>query len=182
VASVWRARVLFWLQKSARGVGLREATLVAARVGDGGLARKRETAQCEGTPRGTPPGNGWYVEGPVEGHLLVEGAPDRGSPRPSRVGGEIGLGPSDRSALAVGPRWATGALELRRSRVGSSEQLLRVREAVGRSGSRGVKLLGPPLLQSCGSHAKLGFSSLKCGLQMSARRISDGCAPEPSGF
>jgi len=32
------ARALFWLQKSARGVWLREATSVAAGVGDGGLA------------------------------------------------------------------------------------------------------------------------------------------------
>jgi len=35
------ARVPFWLQKSARGVGLREAILVAAGVGDGGLAGLR---------------------------------------------------------------------------------------------------------------------------------------------
>jgi hypothetical protein len=31
------------LQKSARGVGLREAILVAARVGDGGLAPRQQT-------------------------------------------------------------------------------------------------------------------------------------------
>jgi hypothetical protein len=35
----WRARVPYWLQKSARGVGLREAASVVAEVGDGGLAR-----------------------------------------------------------------------------------------------------------------------------------------------
>jgi len=38
------ARALFWLQKSARSVGPREATSVAAGVGDGGLALERETA------------------------------------------------------------------------------------------------------------------------------------------
>jgi hypothetical protein len=101
---VWCARVPFWLQKSARGVGLREATLVAAGVGDGGLAGKRETADGEWTSRATSPGNGCRGEGPVEGHLLVEGVPGRGNPQSSRVGGGIGLGPSDRSALrASGP-------------------------------------------------------------------------------
>lgn len=117
MASVWRARVSFWLQKSAGGVGLREATLVAARVGDGGLARKWETAQSKRTSGGTPPGNGGHAKGPVEGHLLVEGALGRGSSQPSRAGGGIGLGLSDRPALASGPggrqgRQSYGALGL----------------------------------------------------------------------
>jgi hypothetical protein len=33
------------LQKSARGVGLREAILVAARAGDGGLALRQQTVE-----------------------------------------------------------------------------------------------------------------------------------------
>jgi hypothetical protein len=41
------ARVSFCLQKSTRGVWLREATLVAAEVGDGGLARRWETTESE---------------------------------------------------------------------------------------------------------------------------------------
>lgn len=37
LASAWCARALHWLQKLTRGVGLGEATLVAAGVGDEGL-------------------------------------------------------------------------------------------------------------------------------------------------
>lgn len=33
------------MQKSARGVGLRQAILVAARVGDGGLAPRQQTVE-----------------------------------------------------------------------------------------------------------------------------------------
>jgi hypothetical protein len=46
---VWRARVSFCLQKSTRGVWLREATPVAAGVGDGGLAQTWETTESEVT-------------------------------------------------------------------------------------------------------------------------------------
>jgi hypothetical protein len=49
-----RARALFWLQKSARGVWLREATSVAAGVGDGGLARSEESPGGEMASRTRP--------------------------------------------------------------------------------------------------------------------------------
>jgi hypothetical protein len=45
------ARALFWLQKSARGVRLREATSVAAGVGDGGLAHGDKSLGGEMTSR-----------------------------------------------------------------------------------------------------------------------------------
>jgi hypothetical protein len=169
------------LQKSARGVGLREATSVAAGVGDGGLARRRETAQSERTSGSASSGNGWRGEGPVEGCLLVEGVLGRGSSRPSRVGGGIGLGLSDRSALCDGPRRATGTSELRRSRVGGSQQLFRDREAAGRSESGDVNCSVLPHFEVAEAMRSSG-ARLKCGLQMSARRISVGCASELLGF
>lgn len=74
------ARVPFWLQKSARGVGLREATPVAAGAGDGGLAHTWGTAGSEWTLRAPALGNELWSERPEEGRLLVEGAPGRGKP------------------------------------------------------------------------------------------------------
>jgi hypothetical protein len=178
---VGRARVPLWLQKSVRGVGLREATLVAAGVGDGGLARKRGTVQSERASRARSPGNGWHGEGPVEGRLLVEGVLDRGNLQPSRVGGGSGLGSPDGSVLAPAPE---GDRDVRATAFSGWRQLT----AAPRSrGSRAKRIgwresPGPSFLSRDESHAQLGCSSLKCGLQMSARRISDGCAPEPSGF
>jgi hypothetical protein len=84
---------VLWLQKSARGVGLRKATSVAAGVGDGGLAPSGGPRRGEETSRAKPAGNGRFDERSVEDCSLVEGVRDRGIPQSSRAAGGIGLGP-----------------------------------------------------------------------------------------
>lgn len=88
------ARVSLWLQKSASAVGLREAIMVAAKMGDGGLAFHYEGKPWEGerASRVSPSGNGCRNEGSVEGHLLVKGVLGRGSQESSRIVGGMDLG------------------------------------------------------------------------------------------
>jgi len=70
-----------WLQKSVRGVWPREATSVAAGVGDGGLASGFGKPPRSETASGTrSSGDGWSVEGSAEDHLLAKGVSDRGKP------------------------------------------------------------------------------------------------------
>lgn len=81
-----------WLQKSARGVGFREATLVAAGVGDGGLAPRRFRRGAKGRLESGEPETGRRRKGLRRATSLVEDVRGCGSPQPSRAGGENGLG------------------------------------------------------------------------------------------
>jgi hypothetical protein len=100
------ARARYWLQQSARGVGPREATSVAAGVGDGGLVPGfGKPPWSERAPRSRSSGDGCSMEGPVEGCLLVKGVSGRGNPQPSRVVGGTGL---DLVACGVSARCAAG--------------------------------------------------------------------------
>jgi hypothetical protein len=101
--------------------------------------------------------------------LLVEGVRGRGSPQPSRAGGGAGLGQMETALASI--RWRDGRQSYGAFGFGVGHWPHRARKVVGRSGSDGVNRPTPQAPLGAGSHAGLGCSSLKCGLQKSARRI-----------
>lgn len=119
--------------------------------------------------------------GPVEGHLLAEGALGRRSRHSSRGGGGGGLGLLVHSVFTSGSGEVTRASERGVSSTQDGEQPACVRGDAERSGPRGVN---SSILRR-GSRAELqaepGCSSLRCGLQKPARRIC-GVQLRPSGL
>jgi len=116
------ARAVYWLQKSVRGVGLREAIPVAAGVGDEGLAPGYgKPPWSETTSRIRSFGDGWSVQGSAEGHLLVKGVSGRGSLQPSRAAGGTGLGLVAHGASARCGTERQETSEFRLPRLGSGQ-------------------------------------------------------------
>jgi hypothetical protein len=138
------ARALYWLQKSARGVGSREAISVAAGVGDGGLAPGfGKPPRGETASRNRASGDGCSAKRSAEDHLLVEGVSGRGSPQPSRAAGGTGLGLAAYRVNSMRAR-RQEASELRLPWVGGGQEPLPGRGKAERSGLGGVKLPGSP--------------------------------------
>jgi hypothetical protein len=133
------ARVFVWLQKSARGVGLREANLVAAGVGDGGLVTARGTDRwrmdVESVVRRQRP-----ARRRARGGLLAGGRRS-GSRKPPAFTGvvvEAVFGSLARSVPCIDPWWATGASESRRSPSRRWSIATSIAETAGRSESGNV--------------------------------------------
>jgi hypothetical protein len=167
---------VLWLQKSARDVGLREATSVAAGVGDGGLASGGTTFGSDRTS-----GAQQLAGRRARGGLLVGGRCPGPSQAfwPSRVVGGSGLG-----SVGLVPRRRrhrmTGTSELRLPASGCGQQPLRCRGKAGEAirVRELTRFFGAVSVESQGEH---GCSSLKCGLQKSARRISGTIVADLSG-
>lgn len=169
---VWCARALHWLQKPAGGVRLEEATSVAAEVGG-----------REPSSGGRPPRANWRRE-----HSDRTCERDAMSPRRAdrwwkalRAADDAALhGKAPETALVrrIDPIVSTGSLSgegASESRCSSGSRTASCRRGwarIGRSGSSDVNHEALRAGLPDGIQARSGCSSLKFGLQKSARRIS----------